>query len=201
LSSNQKAAAAHPEVHDLIRHRWSPRAFSSKEVTPSDLAILLDAARWAASSYNEQPWRFIVATKRDPAAFQKLLGLLVPFNQSWAKSAPVLILMAAKKTFSHNHEPNAYALHDTGAALATMALQAAAMGLHVHGMAGFDHEKARTELNIPEDYELGAFAAVGYLGTPDQLPEGPKQQELAPRGRKSLSEIAFNTTWGSPLQL
>lgn len=201
LTTDLKAADANPKVHDLIRQRWSPRAFSDKEVSTDDLASILDAGRWAASSYNEQPWRFIVATKKDSAAFQKLLSVLVPFNQDWAKSAPVLILVVAKKTFTHNRQPNRYALHDAGAALSTMALQATALGMHIHGMAGFDHDRARTEFGIPDDYEIAAFAALGYAGSPDQLPEGMAKAELAPRQRKTLSELAFTTSWETPFPL
>jgi nitroreductase len=201
LNTDLKAATTHPKVHALIRSRWSPRAFSDKEVPAGDLAAILDAARWAASSYNEQPWRFIVATKQDPEAYQKLLGLLLPFNQAWAKTAPVLILMAAKKTFTHNHTPNKYALHDTGAALANLFLQATALGLHAHGMAGFDYDRARSELKIPDDYETAAFVALGYAGSPDQLPDAQKKSELGPRSRKPLSEIVFTTTWESPFPL
>jgi nitroreductase len=185
-------------VHELIRNRWSPRGFSEKPVSAEDLATILDAGHWAASSYNEQPWRFIVATNQDPDAYKKMLDILVPFNQSWAQSAPVLMLIAAKKTFSHNNSPNAYALHDAGAALATMALQATALGLHIHGMAGFDHDRARTELGIPADFDIAAFSALGYLGSPDNLPEGLKQQELAPRTRKPLADLVFTTTWQTP---
>jgi nitroreductase len=188
-------------VHELIRNRWSPRGFSEKPVSTEDLATILDAGHWAASSYNEQPWRFIVATKQDPDAYKKMLDILVPFNQSWAQSAPVLMLIAAKKTFSHNNSPNAYALHDAGAALATMALQATALGLHIHGMAGFDHDRARTELGIPADFDIAAFSALGYLGSPDNLPEGLKQQELAPRTRKPLADVVFTTTWQTPFPL
>ena len=198
MSIDTKEAAALPKVHPLIRSRWSPRAFSSKEVTPEDLATVLDAARWAASSYNEQPWRFIVATKQDPGAYHKLLGLLVPFNQEWAKTAPVLILIVAKKTFTHNQQPNKYGLHDAGAALANLFLQATALGLHGHGMAGFDYDRARTELNIPDDYETAAFVALGYSGAPDQLPEAMQKQEVAPRTRKPLSELAFTINWATP---
>jgi nitroreductase len=201
LNTDLKAATTHSKVHALIRSRWSPRAFSDKEVPAGDLAAILDAARWAASSYNEQPWRFIVATKQDPEAYQKLLGLLLPFNQAWAKTAPVLILMAAKKTFTHNHTPNKYALHDTGAALANLFLQATALGLHAHGMAGFDYDRARSELKIPDDYETAAFVALGYAGSPDQLPDAQKKSELGPRSRKPLSEIVFTTTWESPFPL
>jgi nitroreductase len=196
-----KTAVTHPKVHDLIRERWSPRAFSEQEVSTDDLTAVLEAGRWAASSFNEQPWRFIVATKQQPAAFQKLLSLLAPFNQDWAKSAPVLLLSVAKKTFTHNQEPNKYALHDAGAALANMALQATELGLHLHGMGGFDYDRARTELNIPDDYETGAFAALGYVGSPEQLPERFAKMEESPRQRKPLSEIAFTTSWGTPFPL
>ena len=190
-----------PEVHELIRNRWSPRAFSDQEVSSQDLASILEAAHWAASSYNEQPWRFIVATKHDNDAYQKLLSLLVPFNQTWAKTAPVLILVLAKKTFSHNDTPNKYAMHDAGAALANLFLQATALGMHAHGMAGFDYDRARTELKIPDDYETAAFAALGYMGSIDQLPADLQKGELAPRKRKPLSELAFTTTWQTPYPL
>jgi nitroreductase len=201
VSTSAKTAPTLPAVHELIRNRWSPRAFSEQSVSAQDLATILDAGRWAASSYNEQPWRFIVAPKEHAADFQKLLGLLVPFNQAWAKSAAVLMLIVAKKTFTHNSTPNGYALHDAGAALATMALQATSLGIYVHGMAGFDHDRARTEIGIPDDFAVAAFAALGYLGSPDQLPEGARQQELAPRTRKPLSELAFTTAWQAPLPL
>jgi nitroreductase len=197
-----KLAETPTAVHNLIRSRWSPRAFDSKEISAADLAAILEAGRWAASSYNEQPWRFIVAAKAtDPAGYQKLLGLLLPFNQMWAKSAPVLLITVGKKTFTHNGTPNRYALHDAGAALASMFLQAEALGIYAHGMGGFDQERARVELVIPEDFEIGAAAAFGYLGSPDQLPEQMKQQELAKRQRKPLSEIAFGTEWQKPLAL
>lgn len=200
MSTDVKAAASHPKVHELIRDRWSPRAFSDQDVSPDDLAAILDAARWAASSYNEQPWRFIVATKHDPAGYQKLLSLLVPFNQSWAKSAPILILMVAKKTFTHNQQPNRYAVHDAGAALANLSLQATALGLHNHSMAGFDYERARTELNLPDDYEVAAVTALGYVGSPDQLSDDLRQRELETRQRKPLSQLAFTTEWETPFQ-
>ncbi len=201
MLTETKSADTLPQVHELFRTRWSPRAFSNKEVAASDLAAVLDAARWAASSYNEQPWRFIIATQKDPAAFQKMLGLLVPANQAWAKSAPVLLMTVAKKTFTHNNTPNHYALHDAGAALAYMALEANALGLHVHGMGGFDHDRARKELNVPDDFHIGAFAALGYIGSPDQLPDHYKSMELAPRTRKPLSELAFTTKWSEPFPL
>ncbi len=196
----QKLADTLPGVHDLIRSRWSPRAFSSRDVSAEDLEIILDAARWAASCYNEQPWRFIVARKSDPQAFEKMLNLLVPGNQSWATSAPVLMIMAAKRTFTHNGSPNYYALHDAGQALANFFLQATALGLHAHGMAGFDRDRARVELGIPDDYDVGAAVALGYLGSPDQLNEQHKKSELAVRQRKPLDQVVFGAVWGQPLK-
>ena len=197
----EKLADTSPDVHELIRARWSPRSFSPQEVSNHDLRTVLEAARWAASSYNEQPWRFFVARKSDGAAYEKLLNILVPMNQAWAKTAPVLIIMAAKKTFSHDGSPNRFGMHDAGAALAQVFLQATALGLHAHGMAGLDTERARKELHIPDDYDVAAAAALGYLAPPDQLPEHHRKGETAKRQRKPLSEIAFGADWNQPLQL
>jgi nitroreductase len=197
-----KIADTLPGVHELIRTRWSPRSFSERPVPNEDLKIVLDAARWAASSYNEQPWRFVVARKSDGAAYDRMLGLLVPFNQEWAKTAPVLIIMAAKTTFTHNGQPNVYALHDAGAALAHLFLQANALGLHAHGMAGFDREGAHTVLGIPDDYDLGAAVALGYVDIPEKLTnENHRKAELAKRTRKPLQEIAFGPHWNQQLAL
>jgi nitroreductase len=163
------------------------------------LQTILEAARWAASSYNEQPWRFFVVRKSDGPAYDQFLHLLAPANQEWVKTAPVIIIMAAKRTFSHNGAPNHYALHDAGQALAQLFLQATALGLHAHGMGGYDRDRARQELRIPDDYELGAAVALGYLGSPDQLNGKQRESELAPRRRKPLSEIAFGAGWNQPL--
>lgn len=190
-----------PGVHEIFKARWSPRSFSSREVSPEDLKNVLDAARWAASSYNEQPWRFVVATKADREAYDKFLSALVPFNEDWAKSAPVLILTVAKTKFSHNGEANYHALHDAGAALAHLMLQATALGFHSHGMAGYDHAKMRKALGIPEDYALGTAVALGYLDSPDKLPEGRlRDQETAPRQRKPLSQFVYGSHWGQPIK-
>ncbi len=188
-------------VHDLFRDRWSPRAFADRPVSNQDLRTILEAARWAASSYNEQPWRFVVARKSDGPLFEKVLSVLLPFNQAWAKAASVLIITAAKQTFTHNGTPNLHAMHDAGAALAHIALQATALGLHAHAMAGFDREKARTELGIPEGYEPAAALALGYPGSPGDLPAPYLERELAPRVRKPLTELAFNGQWNKPLDL
>ena len=195
-----KYADTKPGVHELFRVRWSPRSFSARPVPDEVLETILEAGRWAASSYNEQPWRFIVAKKEDTEAFQKLLSVLLPFNQAWAKNAGVLVLTAARGKFSHNETPNAFAIHDTGAALAYMMLQATASGLQSHAMAGFDKAKAREVFGIPPEFEVGAVAAFGYPDSPDKLSDDQmKQRELEPRTRKPLSEIAFNGQWDQPL--
>ncbi|MBV8895728.1 MAG: nitroreductase family protein [Acidobacteriaceae bacterium] len=196
-----KQADTDANVHELIRNRWSPRAFSTRPVSNEDLEAMLEAARWAASSSNEQPWRFFIARKSDAAAHARFVDILVAGNRVWASSAPVIIFMAAKRTFTKNASPNYYALHDAGQALAHLMLQATALGLHAHAMAGFDHERARKEIGIPDDYDIGAALAIGYLGDPDQLPEHSRKSELAKRERKPLREIAFGPQWNEPLAL
>jgi nitroreductase len=189
-----------PAVHEIFHARWSPRAFSERPVSDEDLRTVLEAARWAASSYNEQPWRFIVARKSDREAYDRLLGVLVPYNQGWAHLAPVLMITVAKKAFSHDGKPNQHSRHDTGAALAHIMLQATALGLHAHGMAGFDAEKARRELGIPDDYEPVAAVALGYLASAEMLPESYREAERRPRERKPLSELTFGGRWNEPLR-
>jgi nitroreductase len=195
-----KQAPALDGVLPTILHRWSPRSFSDRDVSPADLKTIFEAARWAASSYNEQPWRFFVGRRNSPT-YQKILGALIEFNQAWAKSAPVLILGAARTTFSHNDAPNRVALYDLGAAASYLTLQAAALGLSSHQMAGFDEAAARKALEVPENYIIGAVIAVGYQGEPAALPnEQMLAQETSPRVRKPLSEIAFSA-WGQPADL
>lgn len=181
-----------------ILHRWSPRAWADRQVPAEDLKRAFEAARWAASSYNEQPWRFIVGRRGD-ATFQKILDSLVPFNQDWAKHAPVLILSVASKHFARNSQINRHSWHDTGAAMANFSAQLTALGLHAHSMAGFDHEKAQAAFNIPDDFDTVAVTAVGYQGEPDNLPEGMRKSEVAPRQRKELKEFVFSE-WDKPLQ-
>jgi nitroreductase len=194
-----KHGPAESGVEDLILKRWSPRAFADKPVTGEDLTKIFTAAAWAASSYGEQPWRFLVGKKGD-ATYAKIFDALVEFNQGWAKSAPVLVLSVGKKTFTQNGVPNDYALHDTGMASASMALQATALGLHTHGMGGFDKDKARANFGIPEDFAIGAVWALGYLGDPATLPEPMQAMEKAPRTRKPLPEFVFSA-WETPAVL
>ncbi len=190
-----KQAPAVDGVLPVVLARWSPRSFADREVSTADLKKIFEAARWAASSSNEQPWRYLVGT-RNSSTHQKIFSTLVGFNKSWAGAAPVLILGVASSKFSHNGSLNAYALHDLGAASAILCLQAAALGLSTHSMAGFDHDAARQAFSIPEDYLLGAVIALGYQGEPSALAhEKLIAQETAPRTRKPLSEFVLSA-WG-----
>ena len=179
-----------------IRHRWSPRGFLDKSVPVEVLRTVLEAARWAASSSNEQPWRYIVARREQPEEFSKLLSVLVEKNQLWAKGAPVLILSVAKRTTTSGRQ-NRHSLHDTGAASATLSIQAAELGLQIHQMGGFDQNKAREVFGIPEDFEPVAAMALGYPGTPETAPEDFRAGETSPRMRKPLSELAFSSKCGA----
>ena len=183
-------------VEDLILRRWSPRAFADKEVSATDLKTIFTAAAWAASSFNEQPWRFVLGRKGDET-WTKIFNSLMQMNQLWAKNVPILFATFAKKTFSHNKSPNAVAQHDVGAACANLGLQATAMGLHTHGMAGFDRAARCAAFEVPEDFDPVACWALGYLGDPESLPEHFKKMETQPRQRKPLSEFVFST-WEKP---
>jgi nitroreductase len=196
MSVLKKTAETSVPIDPLISERWSPRAFADRPVEPEKLRALFEAARWAASSYNGQPWYFIVATKDDPANYQRVLDCLVEFNQGWAKQAPALALSVAKLKFDHNGEPNRHAFHDVGQAAANLALQAHALGLAVHQMAGILPDKARQIFDIPEGYEAVAGIAIGYPGEPHTLPDQLKQRELEPRQRKPLDSFVFTGKWG-----
>jgi nitroreductase len=204
LSKGEVNHLKHAPVVDgvlrLFHSRWSPRSFSDREVSTTDLAKVFEAARWAASSFNEQPWRFLVGTRNSPA-FKKILDSLMPFNQAWAGKAPVLILGTTKTKFSHNDGANRVALYDLGAAASYLTLQAAELGLSTHQMAGFDQDAARKAFGIPDDYILGAVIALGYQGDPSALPnEQMLAQETAPRTRKSLKDFVFSA-WDTPADL
>jgi nitroreductase len=195
MSSVKKPAETSAPIHDLIRHRWSPRAFDPRPVEPEKLRGLFEAARWAASSYNAQPWYFIVGTIDDPENYNRILETFIEFNQGWAKQAPVLALSVAKLTFD-NGKPNRHAFHDVGQAAANLSIQAEALGLSVHQMAGIDPEKARKLFHIPADYEAVAGMAVGYAGDPSMLSDEMHKRELVPRQRKPLDSFVFTGQWG-----
>lgn len=191
----RKAETSSP-IHEIVGTRWSPRAFDSKLVEPDKLRSLFEAARWAASSFNAQPWYYVVATKDDPKNYQKILDSFVEFNQSWAKNAPVLALSVAGLKFENNGQPNRHAFHDVGQASANLALQANALGLQVHQMAGILPDKARELFSIPDGYEAVAGIALGYPGDASSLPDQLRERENAPRVRKPLNSFVFTGKWG-----
>ncbi|MCA9659044.1 MAG: nitroreductase family protein [Myxococcales bacterium] len=185
-------------IHPLIRGRYSPRAFADKAVAAGDVTLLLEAARWAASCFNDQPWRFLVATRERPEGHAKMLGCLVESNQRWASAAPVLLLCVAARNFERSGKANAHARHDLGLAMGNLSLQAGALGLSLHIMAGIDREAARAAYGIPEDFDVVTGVAVGYAGAPDSLPAELAERERAPRSRKPLEELVFADAWGEP---
>jgi len=190
------SAPSDSPIHPLIRDRWSPRSFADKVIPDEILRSLFEAARWAPSSNNEQPWAYIVATKDDKANFDKILGTLVEFNAGWAKNASALAIAVSELAFAKNHTPNPNALYDTGAATALLSVEATARGLGVHQMAGFDPAKARQAFGIPDGWKAIAAIAIGYPGNPDSLPPKLKDRELAPRTRKPIREFVMTGSWG-----
>lgn len=187
------------EIHPLLRERWSPRAFSPEPVAESAIDSMLEAARWSPSSTNEQPWNIVLADKtRDPEGHARILSVLVPFNQDWAAKAPVLAIAVAKLNSAYTGGPNKWALYDTGQAVAHLSIQAVALGISVHQMAGFDPAMARERLGIPEGYEPVAAMAIGYRGDPATLNPKLQAREAAPRVRRPASEWAFEGEWGRP---
>ncbi len=191
-----KRAPGSAGIVDVLLHRWSPRAFADRDVSPQDMKKIFEAARWSASSYNEQPWRFLVG-HRGSDTYRKIFESLVPQNQLWARTAPVLILSVAKKHFTHSGDHNLHAWHDVGWATAQLSLQATALGLHTHSMAGYDPAQARAAFNIPEEFEPVAVTALGYLGDASGLPDMLLKMEESPRQRKDLKEFVFSD-WETP---
>lgn len=178
--------ADHP-IELLFLRRWSPRAMTGEPITDSELRTLFEAARWAPSTYNEQEWRFLYA-RRDSAHWTDFFTLLVEGNQAWCQNAAVLVVVLSHKVFTKNGKPNPVHTFDAGASFENLALQGTAMGLVVHGMMGFDFEKARNVLKVPDDYSVDAMFAIGRPGDPDQLPENLREREV-PSDRKPVAEI------------
>ena len=177
-------------IHNLIARRWSARAFSTKTVEKSKLISILEAARWAPSSRNEQPWRYIVFTDENPEKLDIARSVLLEIN-NYAKRAPILICALTKKYYSDNGIYNKLHFHDLGAANENMFLESINQGLIMHEMGGFDRDKARRVFNVPDEYEIGIMVAIGYQDSHDILPKRYKEKAFSPRERKSLSEIAF----------
>ena len=196
-----KPAPSQHHIVDLLARRWSPRAFEERPLEPEKFKSLFEAARWAPSSNNEQPWRFLAATKDHRADYDRLLGCLSEGNLKWAFRAPVLILSVARLLFEDDGTPNRHALHDTGMAVENLVLQATSLGLQAHQMAGYDVEKARRECQIPSGFEPVAMIAVGYPGDPAILPDYLRERELKPRERQPIHDFVFSSSWGRPSPL
>jgi nitroreductase len=197
---DKRAVTDYP-VHELIAARWSPYAFQDRPVPDADLCSLFEAARWAASSFNEQPWTYVVATKENPEQFQQLLSCLFEFNQGWAKAAPVLALGIVRLKSERDGQDNPAAFHDLGLAAGNLLVEATARGIAVHQMMGIFPDKAREIFAIPDGYEARTALAIGYRGDPTQFPEAVQRREQRPRQRKPLSQFVFSGTWGNPSPL
>ena len=182
-------------INDMIKKRWSPRAFSEKPVEEEKLASIFEAARWAPSAFNEQPWRFIVGQKGSET-YEKILQSLVEWNQQWAGKAPVLVLNIAAKTFSHNGKANDVAQYDLGQAVAFMILEAVNQGLISHEMSGFDAKKSAELFAIPDNFQAVSVTAIGYYGDADSLPKDMFQSEMEERKRRNLNETVFSGKFG-----
>ncbi len=190
----------HP-VLDAIAARWSPYVYDpSRGVDDADLAALFEAARWAASSFNEQPWRFVVARREDGDDFERMLSCLVPANREWAQHAPVLVLAAVSTTFERNQSPNRTALHDLGLAVGNLMIEAASRGLAAHAMAGIDLDRARSAWGVPAGFDVVAAIALGYPGDPAAAGERGEPDRTR-RPRRRLAEFVFAGGWGRPAPL
>jgi nitroreductase len=192
----EKPADNQYPIHDLVRRRWSPRAFAERAVEPDRIQSLFEAARWAASAFNEQPWRFLIASREHPAEFQRMLECLVEGNRVWAQYAPLIGLTVVRTELSRNDRPNRNATHDLGLAMGNLSLQATALGLAVHQMGGVHHELIRSKYDIPDAFEPVNGFAVGYPGDADQLTGDLLEAELEPRTRRPIDEIVYAGSWG-----
>ena len=199
--SDRKQATPDHAIHELLARRWSPYAFADRPVSVDELRSVFEAARWAASSYNEQPWSYIVATKEEPAEFERLLSCLVEGNQAWAQAAPVLALGCTSLYFTRNGKPNAAAVHDLGLASASLTFEATARGMVVHQMIGILPDRARELYRIPDGVQPLTGLAIGHAADPDSLPEKYRERDLAPRSRKPLREFLFGGEWGTASEL
>ncbi len=187
-------------IHPLLAGRWSPYGYADRPVSEDDLRSLFEAARWAASAMNEQPWRFIVATRGEPEGFEQMLSCLVESNREWAAHVPVLVLTAAKKTFARNKADNVTAWHDLGLAAASLTFEATSRGLAVHQMRGIRPEQARAVYAIPDDFDVVTAIAIGYAAPSEDLPERLRDRDVQPRQRRPLAELVFGNQWGTSVR-
>src|SRR5580658_7394426 len=197
----EKPAETETPIHELLRRRWSPRAFADRPVEPEKLRSVLEAARWAPSSRNEQPWAYLLATRENAKNFEEMVGTLMSANLAWAQKAPVLILTLAHTKWTKEGTPNRLGLHDLGLATSNLVMQATSLGLVTHQMGGFDVEAARERYHIPAGWEPVSVIALGYPGDADTLPEQLRDREMAQRQRKPLGEFVFSGAWGHPASI
>jgi len=190
-----KVAETEYPVIDLLKNRWSPRAFSSDPIEEEKIISLFEAARWAPSCFNDQPWSFIIFKNENREEFEKIIEILSPRNQLWAKNAPLIMLSVARINFERNGKLNRHAFHDVGSAVTNLTLQATAMDLYVHQMAGFDAEKAKVLFNIPEGFEPVAAIAIGYYGNQDDLSEEFIKSENSKRNRRPIDDFVYVGEW------
>jgi len=196
---NSKKAVTDYPILPILAERWSPYGFEERPVSEDDLRSLFEAARWAASSYNEQPWNYLVATRENSSEYARLLSCLVEANQAWAKAAPVLVLGIVSLRFSRNNQDNRAAVHDLGLAAGNLLTEATARGLSVHQMIGILPDKARELYQIPEHFEAWTAMAIGYKADPTKLPDALRERDMAPRQRKPLNKFVFTGRWGHPM--
>lgn len=194
--TDKKNAQTKVSIHPILENRWSPRSFDSRPIEKNKIISLFEAARWSASCYNDQPWNFIIATKEDDEAYQKMLSCLVESNQLWASKAYLLLIAIARKHFNHNGKENHHARHDIGMSLSQLTMQAVSQGLSVHLMAGFDSKRAQTLYAIPDGFDAVVAGAVSYRNENiEDLPENLQEKELAVRERKNLEDFVFQNKW------
>ena len=194
----RKPAPVDRPIHPLLAERWSPYAFTDEGVAEEDLTALFEAARWAASSYNEQPWRFIAARREEPDAFARVLSCLVPFNQGWAANAPVLALGLVRTVRPGDGSPNLAAEHDLGLAAASLTVEATHRDLCVHQMSGIVADRIRKAYALPGDILPLTALAIGYAASLDTTPEDLRDRQARPRERRRLPEFVFGQRWGEP---
>lgn len=191
-----KQARTDHSILSTIALRWSPYVWEDRPVEPAKLKSLFEAARWAPSSYNEQPWEYVIGIKGKGQGFEKILSCLVEFNQGWAKHVPVLAISVAAVKFRKNDKPNVHSWHDVGLASSLLCLQAVELGLAVHQMAGFDHDKAHEVLGIPDGYETVAAIAIGYAGdVSDAQDEEAAKRDSTERSRRPITEFVHEGEW------
>jgi len=195
--SDPKIARPDQPISDVIARRWSPYAFANKPVSKEDLAALFEAARWAPSSFNEQPWRYILGTKEDPGEFERVLSCLLEGNQKWAQRASALALGVVSRRFERNNKPNPSAEHDLGLAAGNLLQEATERGIYVHQMSGIIPDRAKEIFSIPEDFDVLTALAVGYLDNSTDALEELRKRDQSPRKRRPMEEFVFSGTWGA----